>query len=58
MKKPCWECGKEINKGQAADIRTVFPGAREQWLCKECKQARVEHMIQLNRESLGLDRPA
>lgn len=54
MKKECWSCGTPIFMKDAADIRTVYPGQRTEYLCKSCKQKQVDALIEKTRKGLGL----
>lgn len=52
--RECWECGGLFHLNEIADERTMYPGRKTQYLCKGCKQEKVDAMIASRREELGL----
>jgi DNA-directed RNA polymerase subunit RPC12/RpoP len=50
----CWECGELHFKKDIVDERMVYPSRKTQYLCKTCKQKKVDLMIERNRLELGL----
>jgi hypothetical protein len=52
--RPCWVCGEPTLVKNVADERTIYPGNRQEVMCKTCMTKKVKAAIAKNRKDMGL----
>lgn len=52
--RPCWVCGQPTLVKDVAEERTIWPGRRQQIMCKTCMCKKLEAAIVKKRKELGL----
>ena len=54
-RRQCLRCGLEPLRIEDVGLhRRLYPGGKNEFLCKECQRKDVERMIEENRRGLGL----
>jgi len=55
-RKQCWKCGKEPLRVQdVGEHRRKYPGGKDEFLCKDCRNAALARAVEANRRAAGLE---
>lgn len=51
----CRECDRPLLVRDVAEVRTVYPGTKKQFLCTTCRESQIEESIREQRIRFGLE---
>ena len=52
----CWKCGKEPLRVQdVGEHRRKYPGGKDEFLCKDCRNAALARAVEAHRRAAGLE---
>ena len=55
-KRRCWECGREpLRVEDVGEHRRKYPGGKDEFKCKQCRNAALARAVEANRRAAGLE---